>query len=305
MPELWAFLEQNIHLEQSEMVRRFIAQIIEPNRDKYLIFYAYMNEEITGIYLNKLLNNLVKLKEICFNPDTGRIYNLALEIIYTYPDFPKETKVYLMPSFGDIFKCMAFPLAHENVLRIGPDELMHYPETAFRIVVQRELMHIYHYHINPDYRLQALRFLVKNELPLLYQLIWSECLATFAVKKLNPDYSYDDLLNCTGLVENINLARSDIAKMLDYNLETTNISGFFFFPSSNYPGLPVGCGNYLGLLILEDIATRFSIQEMFTFTDDVILPEIKTSLAKLTIKDPGIEITDTTLMEELKKHNKD
>lgn len=284
MQEMWHFLEKHSSLDQSDLAKKFIAEIIEPQREKYMIFYDYLTPEVVGVYLSHLLMHPEALKSLCLTPDTAIIDGIANAVFQRIPDFPQATKVYLMPAFGDIFKGMAFPLGEENVIRLGLDELSNQSESIFRTAIQHELMHIYHYHKNPDYRQKATDFLFKNQLPKLYQIIWAECLPTLAVRNFNPMYGYEDLFDWQALIDAVEKVKPDIAKLMEYNLDTTSISGFFYFASDNYPNLPVGCGYYLGLQILEDISTRYPLQEMFTLTDEIILREVRISLGKVSGK---------------------
>ncbi len=281
MKQVWDFMTEPECLSDSVRVERFRRLIIEPQIDKYAIFNQYLNETSILAYLSDLSKRKAEVKNIFLFPDTLKIKTIAQKFKNVYPDLEPNITVYLMPSLGWLFKAQTLVVDGKIFIRLGLDELMKYDDKTFIGYIQHELFHVYHFQKSASFKNGAEEFFRTNNPPQLYNLLWLEGFANYAVLNINPNYKYGDIVGMKDLVGKTELDFENYLDILSNRLETGNISGFFHFPDHQNPTIPVGCGYYLGMLIVEDVAKRYNQHDLVLLEGKELLSEIKISIENL------------------------
>ena len=281
MIQVWDFLNETENSSDSVKVSLFKKKIIDPNRDKYLLFIQYLDDPSILSYISDLEKRKPEIKNICLYPDTNRIISIVEKFEKVYPDFESNIKIYLMPSFGWLFRCQTLVADGKIFIRLGLDELMKNDDKEIIGLIQHELFHVYHFQKSVSFRQGAEAFFKTNEAPQLYNLLWTEGIANYAVLKINPDYKYGDVVGMKDLVDQTQLDFKNYINILSQKLEAKDISGFFYYPDSLNPKIPVGCGYYFGMLIVEDVAKRYNQQDLVMLNGVELLEEIRKSIENL------------------------
>ena len=115
----------------------------------------------------------------------------------------------------------------------------------------------------------------------MYNLLWTEGFANYAVLNINPEYKHGDIVGMKDLVKQTQLDLKNHLDILLKRLDTKDISGFFYFPDQQNLTIPVGCGYYLGMLIVEDVAKRYNQHDLLLLEGKELYREIKISIMNL------------------------
>ncbi len=281
MKEVWEFINETECLSDLARIELFKQQIIEPQIDKYAIFKQYLNDNSIQSYLSDLTERKAEVKNICLSPDTSKIKTIAQNFKDVYTDLEPKIKIYLMPSFGWLFKAQSLVVDGEIFIRLGLEELTKYDEKTFNSYIQHELFHVYHFQRNISFKNGAENFFKTNNPPLLYNLLWTEGFANYAVLNINPEYQHRDIVGMEELTKQTQLNLEYYLEILLEKLNTKDITGFFYFPDPQNPTIPVGCGYYLGMLIVEDVAERYNQHDLLFLEGEKLFKEIKTSILNL------------------------
>lgn len=188
----------------------------------------------------------------------------------TFPDLDKNFDVYVTHSFGEMDGGIR-TIGGKNIFILGIDGMVKYHKgfTSEVPFFHHELFHVYHGQFLPDTQS-------------IYLSLWSEGLATYISKKLNPNASLREML--LGLPEGMT---EDIRKEWDYHwknltskLTSTKDDDYetYFLFSSKHKKIIKRAGYYLGYLIAEEIGKTKSISEMAKMSPNEVLPLMKKAI---------------------------
>lgn len=166
------------------------------------------------------------------------------------PDFRPETDFYVTLSFS--FKGKVVPVDGRDVLAVGLETFEPSGLTQLKITLAHELFHLYHFmHFSPGGG--------------LYRMLWAEGLATYASAVVVPGhrrsaylgFPADKMNRCHELLPwlaadfRTNMGRND-----------NGLKRIYFGAEANDTQVPPEAGYYLGLLIVENLARKASLQEL-------------------------------------------
>jgi len=187
-----------------------------------------------------------------------------------FPDLDKNFDVYIIHSFGEMDGGMR-TIGGKSVFILGIDGMVKYHKgfTSEVPFFHHELFHVYHAQFLPDNHG-------------IWLSLWSEGLATYISKKLNPNASLKEML--LGLPEGMT---EDIKKTWDYHwkdlsskltsAKDEDYESYFLF-SSKHKKIIKRAGYYLGYLIAEEIGKTKTVTEMAKMSSNEVLPLIKKAI---------------------------
>lgn len=281
MREFWHFFDRAGGLPLDEKVQLLKNTVIEPNLDCYSYVLGISNEGLRQ-YIREIepeINTLSSLQGEAvsrFSDTLGRFKN-------AFPGFRTDFKIYLLPSLG-LFKGMTVPHQGEIILLLGIDGLIGLNDNQFQGYITHELFHAYHFQCIPSVRDGAELAFQTMKMPPLWALLWTEGLASFAVRILYPEIPEEEVLGWRELVDLTKPQLLGLAKEAQRVLKSDSlqdISGFFYFPREDDPNFPTGCGYYMGMLVAGILARKYPIDQLMRMGDPLLIGEMDSALLEL------------------------
>lgn len=196
-----------------------------------------------------------------------------------FPDFNAHFDVYILHSLG-IRAGGVVNLDGRDILMFGVEQIVkHFDFQDFGPFFHHELTHLYHnMHYSPvengDYSGEA-----------LYNHLWTEGLAVYVSKEMNPTASQKEVFMRDSLPQKteevLNLASRDILEHL-YSTDKEVIRKYFW-NSSTDPIIPKTAGYYIGYLLVREIAKDYSLIDLFRMKEEDFLPEFDQILGKWVV----------------------
>lgn len=170
-----------------------------------------------------------------------------------FPDYPATTEVWFLHSLGEMDGGTR-TIDGRRYLIFGADGMVKYhgngDEAAF---FHHELFHDYH---GTGCTSEP-----------IWASLWSEGLATYVAKRLNPSASHAELLLdfppnlVADTRKRLGAALEDLHAKLDSE-DRTHYGGLFNGSGGDQTGLPARRGYYLGYLVAEEIGKTMSMRQM-------------------------------------------
>jgi len=275
------FVEQTKESAIDEKLEKFKIKIIEPNFEYY--------SKVMGISDDGLRQYLVqsepKIEALLAGQDEAiNRFNSVLKMFQDiFPKFQTDFDIHLLPSLN-LFKGMAIPTQGMVLLLLGIDNLVELSDKQYQGYVSHELFHVYHYQCVPAVRDAAELAFQTKKMPPLWALLWTEGIASHAVRVMYPEIDEEDVLDWRTLVEQTkpllpNLA-GEARRILKSDLPQ-DVAGFFYFPRENDSKIPTGCGYYIGMLVAKILSKRQTIDQLFSLSDEALIEEIDLALKEL------------------------
>jgi len=176
----------------------------------------------------------------------------------TFPDYQCDYTFYIAPSFGRMDGSAA-SVDGRHVVIFAPDVIPKYHKVSeLKVLIDHETFHIYHHQSTGVYGAS------EEVLPTIEEALWGEGLATFVSAKMNPDASMDTVMLQPGIPEGAKPYLADIAKELLTHLDEKDKPTYaaYFMAGSPPKGYPPRAGYYVGLLIAQSLAERYSLPEL-------------------------------------------
>jgi hypothetical protein len=198
----------------------------------------------------------------------------------TLPDFRCDFVLYVAPTFGQMDGAGRV-VNGKPALVFGPDVIAGYQTPGqLPVFIAHELFHRYHF--------AAAGFsddLAEREL--LWRTLWAEGLATYASARLNPDRPLADaMLLPRDLAERAAPLVPTLAREISVKLDVVDAATFARFfeggdASARARGWPARSGYYLGYLVAESLAQRYTLPELAHLQGPALRREIGAVLTSL------------------------
>jgi hypothetical protein len=282
MDSFWAIFEQPQASSLDEKIGQLKSTIIEPNIKFYSCVFG-LNEAGLRDYISETGQKITRLSS---SQDAVReqINHIFARFQAHFPSFQTSFVTYLLPSLN-LFKGMAIPFQEQIVLLLGADALSELSEHHFRGYLTHELFHRYHFQRVPAVRVAAELAIKTMKMPELWGLLWTEGLACRAVRVVYPEIPEEEILDWRPLVEQVRPSLPALAEEARRTLTSSSlqdIAGFFYFPRENNPHIPTGCGYYIGMLIADALAKKYSLDTLLELDNETLIREIDLALKTLS-----------------------
>lgn len=282
MDSFWGIFEQPHASSLDEKITCLKSTIIEPNIKFYSCVFG-MNEAGLRDYIAQIEPKQARLRS-GQGAVREQINHIFTRFQAHFPNFQTNFVTFLLPSLN-LFKGMAIPFQEQIVLLLGADALAELSEHHFRGYLTHELFHAYHFQRAPAVRAAAELAIKTMKMPGLWGLLWTEGLACHAVRVVYPGIPEEEILDWRLLVEQTRPLLPGLAEEARRVLTSSSlqdIAGFFYFPRENTPKIPTGCGYYIGMLIADALAKKYSLDALLEMDDQASIREIDLALQALS-----------------------
>jgi len=280
MPSFWHFWEQSQTLDDAARVRLFRELVLQPNKEVFEGFTGTSSDARLARYLVNVQPYIPGMRRFSQRVETelpryGRVFKRK------FPDAKGIGEIYFMPNLLGGWDAGAGNPGGHPMLVFGVDSIVKLKKEGFNLATlfHHELFHLYHDQFHPEWRDKNR---AKGEIP-LYWLMWSEGLATYVSKVLNPKASNDEILLPDELVQNTEQQMPKLARELRENLDSTSTDTFMNFLSASprRKDIPARCGYYIGMLVARELNRKHSLRELARLRDQQLRREIEVALIKL------------------------
>jgi len=280
MPAFWQFWEQSQALDDAAKVRLFRELVLQPNKEVFEGFTGTSSDARLTRYFVNVQPYIPAMRRFSERLETelpryGKIFKKK------FPDAKGVGAIYFMPNLLGGWDAGGGNPGGHPMLVFGVDSIVKLKKEGFNLATlfHHELFHLYHDQFHPEWRDKNR---TKGEIP-LYWLTWSEGLATYVSKVLNPKASADDILLSDELVRDTEQQMPKLAKELRENLDSTSTDTFMNFLSASpkRKDVPARCGYYIGMLVARELNRKHSLRELARLGDQQLRKEIEMALMKL------------------------
>jgi len=283
MPAFWSFWSQAEGKEPAEQVRLLKEVAIAPHRE----FYEKVIEIPSDGRLQEILETLAPAIPALRRID-GEFREQLPEgfasFVAAFPDMDRALPIYTGPSLFTS-SGQSRDLDGRTIVFYGLDVLavVLSDVTNHRPDVHHEMFHAYHWQKNPEIRRAAKDSFDKNRKSAMYYDLWSEGLALYAVRKLNPQAPLSLVLASKALPEEGPKVLPRVAGELRRRLDVTKldeVADYFFFKPKR-KDLPSRIAYYVGLRLVEEVGQGRSMEELVTLGGKDLRSAIDTGLKTL------------------------
>lgn len=264
-----------------ERLRLLKAFVVEPNRECY-DFVPGMDDGYLGGYL-RTCGPGAAVTPATTAAVVDRFEECLRSFRARFPEFTAEVRVFLLPSLG-LFKGAALPRSGVPSILLGVDGLAPLDAVRLRGYLIHELFHAYHFQRVPEAAKAAELALSGRKMPPLWALLWTEGMASHAVRLVHPETAAEDVLDWAPLLRQTEAVMPMLVEDLLAALESDamgDIAGFFYFPRPGRPDMPVGCGYYIGMLVAERLVRDARVEALLECDDHELLGRIRGALLEM------------------------
>src|SRR6266852_9786296 len=280
MPAFWQFWEQSQTLDETAKIRLFRELVLQPNKEVFEGFTGTSSDARLARYLVNVQPYIPGMRRFSQRVETelpryGRVFKRK------FPDAKGIGEIYFMPNLLGGWDAGGGNPGGHPMLVFAVDSIVKLKKEGFNLATlfHHELFHLYHDQFHPEWRDKNR---ANGEIP-LYWLTWSEGLATYVSKVLNPKASNDDILLPDELIRNTDQQLPRLAKELRENLDSTSTDTFMNFLSASpkRKDVPARCGYYIGMLVARELNRKHSLRELARLRDQQLRKEIEIALVKI------------------------
>jgi hypothetical protein len=282
MPQFFSVLDRSSHEDGQQKINDFRRSLVRPFGDLYgdsgvgfpsapeldqAILKALANAREQGASLIKA-HFLLRQK---LDEQIG-------EITRDFPDFSCNFPIYLLPALGKLDGAGRV-INGKPALLLGVDNIAaEYSAETLPIFLTHELFHRYHFQVagfSDD----------KGDKEILWRSLWTEGLATYMSKSLNPRASMQDaLILPKNLVDEAAPELPDLICRLMPHLDSSDPNTFrlFFMLHPDRGDIPPRVGYYIGALAASRIAEKESLSSIAHMKPEQVRSELEATLMTFT-----------------------
>jgi hypothetical protein len=288
MPAYWRFLRLDSKPERRFDVKLFRAEVIEPNQD---VFSAVAGRSLGDSSLKAMIRALAPKSEQMRRVEAefpDRLARAWQRFAEHAPDLKPSATVFLLPAPRFALGGSVRPLGERDAVVFGTEEIALTLEstTGFEVLVHHEMTHLYHIQVNPEMRQMTAEVYMPpyalNKAK-LYQVVWLEGLAVYWSKVLNPRAPDKEVLVSGNLAERVVAGWPRIASDLRQQLDSSRKEDIdaYMFGGNTHGRFPHRTGYYVGMLIAERLAKRYSFAQLCRLSGPRLRSEVEEALRDL------------------------
>jgi hypothetical protein len=277
MPEFWQSWNSIGNLDQARRLAAFKTRFLEKHSEIYrpdVLGTGDPNatpDSMAKDFVNTIGPDIPKMRALSATLANSLPLYVA-EFQRTFPDFRCNFPIYVLPSLG-AFDGATRQINGEMAFLIGVDVLAETYGTAdLGTFFTHELFHQYHWRTNPP--------------PTgLYGSLWEEGLATYVSHVLNPRASKSVVLGKPAdLAERARPVLPQLAAELLRNFDSQSSTAYaaFFLGGAKRSAFPPRSGYYVGHLIANDLARRYSLPQLAHLSGRQLRKEVRLELTKMS-----------------------
>ena len=272
------FYDSSKGLSDQEKIEQFKSRVFPANPD----FYEYLFEDWKHVGRNpdqELIKQLNKFEEykdrfIAQRTTISDQLNSALDLFQEqFADFKFDPEIYLVHSLGLADGTRRMIGGQEKFI-IGLDVIARFHESVNNTpFFHHELFHFY----------QSQHY---TQTEALYSHLWTEGLATYVSRALNPKATMNELMLAYGnysIPEQTDQVLDQVANDLLENLDSTDwdVHMKYFAMSSKDPVIPQKAGYYIGYRFAKSLADEYSLSQLARLQDSEIASKLTAYLEQI------------------------
>jgi hypothetical protein len=198
----------------------------------------------------------------------------------TFPDYRCDFVFYIAPSFGRMDGAAGLVKGQHRII-FAPDVIPRYHKLPdLKVLIDHETFHIYHHQATSVFGASA------DAVPTTEEALWGEGLATFVSWRMNPGVSLDVALLQPGIPEGAQPHLAQIASDLLQHLHEEDKATYnhYFVANQQPQGYPPRAGYYVGFLIAQNLASRYTLPQLAKLKGDELTDVIIQELRELSAK---------------------
>jgi hypothetical protein len=290
MPEFWKFWDEAQASgggkdtgDPAQRVRRFRELVIAPHQKFYDEVIKVPDDARLATYLDQLAAAAPALRRVSA-AFPGQLERAMETFTKAYPDFDRSIPIFLAPSLYTS-SGQVRTLEGRWVIFYGLDVIAVIlgERDDWTVDIHHEMFHAYHYLKNPEIAEAARSFFTPGKTSPLYYNLWSEGMAVYAARRLNPGAPLAHLLSFESLAREAPPLLPRLAREIRERLDSTdpNDERDYFFLGGKRPGVPPRSAYYVGLRVAETLATRFTQEQLVRLHGKGLRGEIARALETL------------------------
>jgi hypothetical protein len=288
MPAYWRYVQHDTSPEGVYDSKLFRQEVIEPNKE---VFTAVAGRSLSDASLRSMARTLANKSEQLRRVDiefADRLDKAWRRFVAKAPGLKAGALVFLLPAPRVAVGGAVRPLGERDAIAFGVEEiaLSLQSKTGFDVLVHHEMTHLYHIQVNPEMRQMTAAVYMPPYAPgnaKLYQVVWLEGLAVYWSKVLNPSAPDKEVLVSESLAANVAAkwprAGAELRERLDSS-KKEDIDAFMFGGRTG-GRFPPRTGYYIGSLIAEQLAKKYSFAELCALTGAKLQTEMENALIEL------------------------
>jgi hypothetical protein len=196
----------------------------------------------------------------------------------SFPDYRCDFVFYIAPSFGRMDGAAAFVRGQHRII-FAPDVIPRYHQLSeLKVLIDHETFHIYHHQATGVFGA------FPEAVPATIKALWSEGLATYVSWRMNPGVSLDLALLQPGIPDGTGPHLTDIATDLLRHLDVADENTYeHYFVAGRQPqGYPPRAGYYVGFLLAQKLASRYTLPQLASLHGQELRDEIAAELKTIS-----------------------
>lgn len=279
MPAFWQFWQKAETADDDARVKLFRETVIAPHQSIFEGFTGTQTDADLAGYIKKVQRLLPRMHKLS-DRFLADFLNYRQSFSKAFPDMKTDTTICFMPNFG-VTDAGTGNLDGKSYLVFGIDTIaaQHGEDANLATLFHHELFHVYHAQQHPEWQ-QKNRS--KGEIP-LYWLLWSEGLATYVSRVLNPEAGLEQVLLSKTLAKEADPQLARLAKDVREHLLTTSTDYMFDYLSASprRQEIPPRAGYYIGMLIAQEMGRTRSPARLARLGGDDLLRQMRRALLTL------------------------
>jgi hypothetical protein len=276
MPDYWAALKQP---DAAAVLRK---TVVDPHPDLYNA--NYVDLPVDGKWIDKVARERSYAE--AHVTEIGAVEQYLARHVPEYmagfsrqfSDYRCDFIFYIAPSFGNMDGSAASVHGEHRII-FAPDVIPRYHQLGeLKVLIDHETFHIYHHQATTVFGAP------EEALPSVLTALWTEGLATFVSWRMNPDVSLDTALLQPGIPEGTKPHLAAIAEELAAHLDDKDeaMFGRYFMAGRQAQGYPPRAGYYVGMLVSQRLAEKYSLRELAHLPQDRVRELVAAELQKLS-----------------------
>ena len=269
MPVFWEYWERARDLGPADQFRLFEEMVQKPNAAVYEGAFSnapkppsdFVPGALAQVPELEMRMRALTAKLAADLPDELAAFRKA------FPGFQCSVPVYFLVS-GGAFDGATREVSGKTTLMFGLDVIARLNEELSPLVVH-ELFHVYHHEVVPD------------DPETVAWGLWSEGLATYVSRRLNPNIPEKDVC-CLPDARAVKAALPRISKELLARLDSEDRADYArFFLGGQDLDIPQRSGYYVGYMVAEEAGKTRTLEQLAALTPAAVLPLEKAVLGRL------------------------
>lgn len=285
----WKFLNEITNTVPGVPIKNFRKDVIDPYLEAYnSVAFAWLDNDSSLAYLMESLEQKTQEFHLVDSMFSLRMDKAWKNFQAYAPELKRGYPVFLLPAPRRAIGGSVRPLTKQNALIFGSEEISSVIEsqTAFNVLVNHEMTHLYHLQVNREMREMVARVYMPPYAPgaaKIYQVLWLEGLAAFTSKRLNPSASDEQVLLSGTVASEVRALwpkiGTDLRKHL-YSNKKVDIDKYLFDGKIS-TSFPRRAGYYIGMLIAAELSKKYSFAKLCLLSGGQLKAEVEGALIKL------------------------